>query len=64
MTSMEITADIFVDRTSIEVFVNGGSYSYSLERKSVPGNQEGIQFWGNRIEVKDLKLYTAQSIWN
>ncbi|PQA56826.1 DUF4980 domain-containing protein [Siphonobacter curvatus] len=63
MTSMEITADIFVDRTSVEVFVDGGRYSFSLERKPVPGNQEGLQFWGNRIEVKDLQVYKVKSIW-
>jgi fructan beta-fructosidase len=63
MTSMEITADIYVDRTSIEVFIDGGRYSYSLERKPVMGNKEGLSFWGNRIDVKDLKLYTAKSIW-
>ncbi|OZI06396.1 2,6-beta-D-fructofuranosidase [Siphonobacter sp. BAB-5385] len=63
MTSMEITADIFVDRTSVEVFVDGGRYSYSLERKPVPGNQEGLQFWGNRMEVKDLQVYKVKSIW-
>jgi hypothetical protein len=27
------------------------------------GNKEGLSFWGNRIDVKDLKLYTAKSIW-
>ncbi|GAB3994959.1 glycoside hydrolase family 32 protein [Spirosoma daeguense] len=63
MTSMEITADIYVDRTSIEVFIDGGAYSYSLERKPVANNQEGLKFWGNRIDVKELKLYTAKSIW-
>lgn len=63
MTSMEISVDIFVDRTSVEVFVDGGRYSYSLERKPVPGNQQGLLFWGNRIEVKDLQVYKVKSIW-
>ncbi|MBD2704096.1 DUF4980 domain-containing protein [Spirosoma sp. BT702] len=63
MTSMEISADIYVDRTSIEVFINGGEYSYSLERKPVANPKENLQFWGNRIEVKELQLYTAKSIW-
>ncbi|UFH57170.1 2,6-beta-D-fructofuranosidase [Spirosoma sp. KNUC1025] len=63
MTSMEITADIYVDRSSIEVFIDGGAYSYSLERKPTATNKEGLQFWGNRIDVKELKLYTAKSIW-
>lgn len=62
-TSMELTADIYVDRTSIEVFIDGGAYSYSMERKPVLGNKEGLQFWGNRIAVKDITLYTAKSIW-
>jgi fructan beta-fructosidase len=63
MTSLELTADIYVDRTSIEVFIDGGAYSYSIERKPVSTSKEVLQFWGNRIEVKDLKLYTAKSIW-
>jgi fructan beta-fructosidase len=63
MTSMEITADIYVDRTSIEVFIDNGSYSYSLERKPVSSAKESLLFWGNQIEVKNLELYTAQSIW-
>jgi fructan beta-fructosidase len=63
MTSMEVTADIYVDRTSVEVFIDGGSYSYSLERKPVSTAKESLQFWGNRIEVKNLELFTAQTIW-
>ena len=43
MTSMELTADIYVDRTSIEVFIDGGAYSYSLERKPVSDNSDGLQ---------------------
>ncbi|QDK81950.1 DUF4980 domain-containing protein [Spirosoma sp. KCTC 42546] len=63
MTSMELTADIYVDRTSIEVFIDGGAYSYSMERKPVSGNKEGLLFWGNRIDVKDFTLYRVKSIW-
>ncbi|WP_080059167.1 glycoside hydrolase family 32 protein [Spirosoma aerolatum] len=63
MTSMEVTADIYVDRTSIEVFIDGGAYSYSLARKPISTAKEAIQFWGNRIDVKSFKLYTAKSIW-
>lgn len=63
MTSMEVTADIYVDRTSIEVFIDSGAYSYSLERKPVSTAQKNLQFWGNRIDVKELRVYSAQSIW-
>lgn len=63
MTSMEISADIYIDRTSIEVFIDGGAYSYSMERKLDTKNTEGFQFWGNNIEIKDLKVYSVKSIW-
>jgi fructan beta-fructosidase len=63
MTSMEVTADIYVDRTSIEVFIDGGAYSYSKERHPEAGNTEGLHFWGNNIEVKDLQVFSVKSIW-
>lgn len=63
MTSMEITADVIIDKTSIEVFIDGGAYSYSMERKPDKNNREGYHFWGNHIEVKALKAYSMQSIW-
>lgn len=62
-TSMELTADIYIDRTTIEVFIDGGLYSYSMERRPHADNTEGFHFWGNRIEVKDLEIYSAKSIW-
>lgn len=62
-TSMELSADIYIDRTSVEVFIDGGVYSYYLERKPDPNNQEGFHFWGNNIEVKNLDIYHVKSIW-
>ena len=62
-TSMEITADIFIDKTSIEVFIDGGAYSYSMERRKRPNNNEGLRFWGNNIEIKSLEVYPVKSIW-
>ena len=56
MTSMEITADIFIDRTLIEVFIDSGAYAYSIERRPVDNNREGFHFWGNNIEIKDLQV--------
>ena len=63
MTSMEISADVIIDKTSVEVFIDNGAYSYSMERKANSENKEGFHFWGNRIEVKDLKVYSMKSIW-
>lgn len=63
MTSMEITADIFIDRTSVEVFIDNGAYSYSMERRAGSAQREGFYFWGNNIEVKNLQVYRMKSIW-
>lgn len=62
-TSMELTADIYIDRTSVEVFVDGGLYSYSLPRSPQAGNGDGFRFRGNRIEVRELEVYAVRSIW-
>lgn len=62
-TSMEISADIIIDKNSIEVFVDGGAFSYSFERKADPKNEDGFRFFGNRIDVKSLKVYQMKSIW-
>jgi fructan beta-fructosidase len=62
-TSMEISADIIIDKTSVEVFVDGGAFSYAIERMVDPKNKDGFKFFGNRIEVKTLKVYPMQSIW-
>jgi fructan beta-fructosidase len=63
MTSMELSADIYIDRTSIEVFIDNGAYSFSMQRKVHPDNNEGFKFWGNQIDIKNLEIYTVRSIW-
>lgn len=62
MTSMEISADIFIDKTSVEVFIDGGAYSYSFERKTID-DKKGFNFWGNNISIKNLEICTLKSIW-
>lgn len=63
MTSMEISADIIIDKTSVEVFIDGGAYSLSMEKNGRDLN-EGFNFWGNNILIKNLTICTMQSIWN
>ncbi|MFV0417995.1 MAG: DUF4980 domain-containing protein [Dysgonomonas sp.] len=63
MTSMELSADIYVDKTNVEVFIDGGAYSYAMEYRPHKDNKEGYHFWGQNIEVKNLEVYTAESIW-
>lgn len=64
MTNMEITVDLFLDKTSIEGFVDGGAYSYSEKR--VPRNfTQGFHFIGDdEFEIKKIEVSTLHSIWN
>ena len=62
-TSMRLTADIYLDRTSAEVFIDGGLYSYSMERRPQTGNNGGFRFRGNRIKVCSLEVFAVGSIW-
>lgn len=62
-TSMELTADIIIDRTSVEVFIDGGAYTYVMRRDVSSGDKDGFSFWGNNIEVKNLEIYSMASIW-
>lgn len=62
-TSMELTTDIYIDRTSVEVFADGGLFSYSLSRSLPEGPREGFRFHGNRVTIKNLEVFTASSIW-
>lgn len=62
MTSMEISADIFIDKSSVEVFIDNGAYSYSFERK-INDQNKGFNFWGNNIQIKNLEVFRLKSIW-
>jgi len=62
MTSMEIIADIFIDKTSVEVFIDNGAYSTSFERKT-SDREKGFSFWGNNIRIRQREISTLQSIW-
>lgn len=62
-TSTEITADIYLDRTSAEVFVDGGLYSYSMGRTVPLGDEARFRLDGNRVTVKSLEVFTIPSVW-
>jgi levanase/fructan beta-fructosidase len=62
-TSMSLTAEIFIDRTSIEVFIDGGAFSYSMERtpaanRKTDRDNRGLRFWGNRVDVTNLAVHS------
>ena len=62
-TSMELTADIYLDKTSAEVFIDGGAYSYSMKRQTVDGNKNGFRFFGQNVAVEKLAVDELKSIW-
>lgn len=62
-TSMELTVDIFVDRASAEVFVDGGLFSYSFGRERRPG-QDSFDIRGNRLTFKNLEISRVEPVWN
>lgn len=61
-TSMELTTDIWIDRTSAEVFVDGGVFSYSMPRDLL-ANPAPFSIRGNNLKIKELEIYTIPSIW-
>lgn len=63
-SSMEISADIIIDKTSIQVFLDNGGISYCFQREPLPNNEQGFYFWGHqKIEIANLEVYLMQSIW-
>lgn len=60
-TSMDLTADIYIDRTSVEVFIDDGLYSYSMEWHE--RKPEGLRFWGTNLTVSGLIADRVKSIW-
>ena len=66
-TSLSLTMDIYIDRTSIEVFIDDGLYSFSMQAPrpllGTGKTPKSLEFWGNDISVSDLRLDAIESIW-
>jgi len=56
-------ADIYIDKTSIEVFVDDGRYSYSMLREN-RDILKGFEFWGRDLQIIDLQAYPMKSIYS
>ncbi len=63
MTSMEIEADIIADRTTVEVFVDGGAYSYSFQRRTPWVGANVFRFDGDNVKVLELEVHRLKSVW-
>ena len=61
--SRTVDLDIFVDRTSVEVFVDGGAFStaHPLEEGK---NSNGLEIKGRHVyNIKSLEVIELNSIW-
>ena len=54
-SGLSLTADIFIDRASVEVFADDGLFSYSFGR-SGGENSSGFRFWGGEVSICDLQV--------
>lgn len=62
-TSLELSADIYIDRSSIEVFIDGGAYSYSMERMPAEGYMGlPFKFWGD-MTLQSIEVFKGKKIW-
>lgn len=58
-TSLSLTMDVYIDRTSIEVFIDDGLYSYSTPLQLPQG--DNLEFWGTDISVSNIRLDAVTS---
>ena len=61
--SMLLTADVYVDRSVVEVYADGGRMSDSFSLKSPATNTDGYRIFGKDVKVKKLEVFNASSIW-
>jgi sucrose-6-phosphate hydrolase SacC (GH32 family) len=57
-----LSADIIIDKTTVEIYLDGGAISYCLQRET--HNDESFRFHaGNSFEISELEVWTMKSIW-
>ncbi len=61
-TTLELSADIYIDRTSVEVFIDDGRFSYSFVRKA-DSKRQYFKFWGREITIRNLQIDRVASVW-
>lgn len=59
--SKSLTAEILIDRTSAEVWIDGGKYSYSLQRRL--SENDRFRLFGNKLKVDTLEISEIKTIW-
>jgi sucrose-6-phosphate hydrolase SacC (GH32 family) len=60
----EVNVEIFIDKTTFQVFFDDGGISCCMERRPDPDNTEGFRFWSDRdFEIKNLEVFTMKNGW-
>jgi len=62
--ALEMDIEVYMDRTSYEVFLDGGLLSYTLERNKNEKDAEGFSVEEQDVKVVDLEVFRMKSIWN
>ena len=57
--ALKLEFDVYLDYTSVEVFVDGGAFSYSSAREGYGD----LRFAGREITVRDLQIDSIASVW-
>ncbi|MBO4443567.1 MAG: glycoside hydrolase family 32 protein [Bacteroidaceae bacterium] len=58
----KLVAEVLLDKTSVEIFLDEGGVSYCLERRPAENNASGFRFWGNHpVRLSSLEVYTMKS---
>ena len=66
-TSLSLTMDVYIDRTSVEVFIDDGLYSYALPFRGVKSEELRVKNESNISEDmsnSDSSLFTLHSSFN
>lgn len=60
---MTMELDLYVDRSIVEGYVDGGAFSYSFQRDVRSKGSDGYQFHGNQLRIDRLEVFEPASIW-
>ncbi len=60
---MDLEADIYMDNCLVETFIDGGRFHMIRPLDVHSSDTSGYEFYGERLQIKNLEVYEAGSIW-
>lgn len=64
MTSMDVKIELFLDKNSVEGFVDDGAFSFATQWKPLNLTQGFKFYYDTDFEITSLEVSTLNSIWN